>query len=343
MENERQEFTNTLQMQEVLLGCARVLYREVNIEQAIQTVLKRIGRFLGAERSYIFQFYEGKMDNTYEWCADNVSSEKDNLQGMDLSLADSWMPSLKNKECYILEDVEIIRETEPLTYRVLKAQGINSLAAAPLERDGVLVGFIGIDNPPMERIKNIKTLLQMLCYFVMLAFQHDEDKERLLKMSYTDELTGLFNRNKYINDVDDYKLESSIGVAFLDLNGLKQINDQYNHEYGDKMLVECAQIIQRHFPWEKTYRIGGDEFVVLCEGISEEEFKKKIDRLRMTFEKSEMCHPAIGAEWSAKVEDIKKIISAADDKMYVDKKAYHRKHGNNTRYRRQNDEEINSI
>ena len=92
----------------------------------------------------------------------------------------------------ILEDLEELRQTYPEEYQLLHGQGIHSLVAAPMELDGQLFGLVGVDNPPPERIRSIASLLQTLCYFLMLAYRRTEDEQKLYHLSYYDTLTSFY-------------------------------------------------------------------------------------------------------------------------------------------------------
>ncbi len=109
-----------------------------------------------------------------------------------------------------------------------------------------------------------------------------EEQTRLLeKLSFEDSLTGLFNRNKF--NLDTQSLEknppSQPGVATIDLNGLKQVNDRKGHRTGDDLICRTANHIACSFT-EKCYRIGGDEFVVIDTELEEDAFRKAITAVK---------------------------------------------------------------
>ena len=55
-------------------------------------------------------------------------------------------------------------------------------------------------------------------------------------------LTSFYNRNRYTADTDNLRVtDSPVGIVYLDVNGLKDINDLRGHAFGDKVLVECAR------------------------------------------------------------------------------------------------------
>lgn len=84
-------------------------------------------------------------------------------------------------------------------------------------------------------------------------------------MSYHDNSTTFYNRNRYIKDTQKlFNMDTSLGIIYLDVNGLKDVNDQFGHEVGDALLVECARRMKMVFKKADFYRIGGDEFIIIC-------------------------------------------------------------------------------
>ena len=132
----------------------------------------------------------------------DVYKRQEYLQALPLSLIERWITYFNRKECIIIKDLGQLKDSEPDEYRILHGQSISSLVAAPLEEDGKLLGYLGVDNPPPERIMNIAPLLQTLCYFLLLARRHAESQRQLSHMSYFDTLTSFYNRNRYIEDTN---------------------------------------------------------------------------------------------------------------------------------------------
>ncbi|PNV63274.1 diguanylate cyclase [Clostridium sp. chh4-2] len=327
-ENEKMKLKHMLDTETMVMECIRILYQGHNLDKDIQKVLEQVGIFLQAERTYIFKLRNDEFSNDYEWCAEGVKSQKDILQGIPISIFKRWLSVFEKQECLVMQDLEEYRESDPEEYELLSIQGIHSLVVSPMEKDGVLVGFLGADNPPADKIWNVSSLLQTLCYFILLAFRRAENEKKLSHLSFHDTLTSFYNRNRFMKDIESVANQNiPIGIVYLDVNGLKEANDKYGHECGDKLLIAAADKMKDVFRQADCYRIGGDEFVVFCLNISKEKFEEKVAALKESFdfENDRQCNAAIGAQWTESCKNIKQIVAEADAKMYEDKKEYYKK------------------
>ena len=256
-EEQRRALEITVQSENMLLECVKKLHRARVLEETVDEILADIGEYLDADRTYIFQIRDQLMFNTQEWCRKGVAPQIQNLQEMDVKLLDRWIPSFMNNSCVIIEDLETIKESSPDEYRELHVQGIHSLVAVPLEIKGKLLGYLGVDNPPKDKLENISNILNTLAYFLVTSLQRIEDEKEMRRLSYMDTLTGLYNRNRFIQDIESVEKKAEtkpIGVVYVDINGLKEFNDRYGHAYGDEMIVKTVKLIMAAFPNECLYR-----------------------------------------------------------------------------------------
>lgn len=208
------------------------------------------------------------------------------------------------------------------TYEILQEQNIESLLAVPLRKEGKMIGFLGVDNP--QKHYDDATLLSSMQYFITNSLSMKKQKEWLEYLSYSDMLTKLYNRNKYIEVVETYehKTITSVGAAYIDLNYLKRYNDQLGHEAGDRYICHAAAVLGRIFP-KNAYRVGGDEFVVLVFPVEKEIFYQKIQQLQKEMKEKEVSI-SLGTLWQEKTEDLEAFLKKADELMYQEKEMYHR-------------------
>ena len=135
---------------------------EQELSEIIHSLLQAIGNYTGADRVYVFDWETDQKDslsNTFEWCADGVIPEIDNLQAIPVSLMPSWMKRFENKETIVIHDLESTKCSEPEEYELLKTQEICSLIAVPIYANHQMNGFIGVDNPDLSQNEISITLL----------------------------------------------------------------------------------------------------------------------------------------------------------------------------------------
>lgn len=165
-------------------------------------------------------------------------------------------------------------------------------------------------------------------YCACLIFDETElvvtQKELEYKNNH-DLMTQLRNRNCFLFYCEGFHQhpKSSLGAAFLDMNGLKEMNDRYGHEYGDSKIIELACLMRSYFEDELLFRISGDEFVVLSENCQEAAFLSKAKAFRQKLAVKENCLASCGFVWEKNPVSVEALIRRADQLMYQDKKQYY--------------------
>ena len=179
-----------------------------------------------------------------------------------------------------------------------------------------------------DRINQLTAMNEQLS-----ASQNEARKMEVL--ANTDGLTGV--KNKIAYDAEVVRIDQDIksgekvvfGVAMIDLNYLKNTNDEYGHDAGDEALIELTKIICDTFKHSPVYRIGGDEFVVILRGRDFNASTSLIKRFNEEIEKStkgKNIYQGVSAALGHSIYD-PKIDSCVDDVFKrADKAMYERKH-----------------
>ena len=162
----------------------RAALLEETPDDSLEVLLEHLGKALSGERTYIFeQSGSGCDDNTYEWTADGVEPEKENLQNVPPEVCASWYRNFSVGKHIVIKSLEDIRETDPLQYENLKRQGIHSLVVVPLYDGKRIIGFYGVDNPPVKSLEYASNMLQTAAYFIVSSLKRRNLFRELQKRS----------------------------------------------------------------------------------------------------------------------------------------------------------------
>lgn len=321
-ERTKEQIRQRLEIATMLNSCVGKLNSDTDIDVGINNLLATVNGYFQADRTYVFEIDPDRdvLINTFEYiCGQEVSAQMDNLQEVPVSVIEVWMQNFRQGRSYYMSDLE--QERGQPSYEMLKAQQVWRLLAVPLMKGGAMVGFLGVDNPRAHY--DDATLLASIQFFVTNSLDRKKQQAYLEKLSYRDMLTGLYNRNRYIERLEAYKQvqDQQIGAIYIDLNGLKKVNDEQGHRAGDELIVRAAGTIAGIFA-EDAYRVGGDEFVVILLDVSREDFARKTEQLRRQMQENSV-DASIGGVWQASTENLEDLLRLADENMYREKKRYY--------------------
>ena len=195
----------------------------------------------------------------------------------------------------------------------------------PMETEFYRIFAMSLSNA-IEQVTNLGKMKQMI--------------KTLDEMWVFDPMTHVYNRAGFFKFADEIAMEArqseqDMFFIFLDLDGLKQVNDVFGHEMGDAMICEMADILRKTRNKEELLmRYGGDEFVVFGVGIPEEEVVEKINGIRKAMEEVNQkenreyrIDASIGYHMVPFDNEmpISALIELADQEMYKEKREKHKK------------------
>lgn len=205
----------------------------------------------------------------------------------------------------------------------------------------ILIAKDGVERPIEENAAPIKDEEGNMDGVVLVFKDYTEAKERLNSieyLSYRDQLTGLYNRRFYEEELMRLDTERSLPISIIvgDVNGLKLVNDAFGHEKGDEFLLKAASAIRRVCRTEDIVaRWGGDEFVILLPKTKPDEAGGIVKRIKELYSNEHVngVPVSIAFGWDAKTkpdEDIRRVIKSAEDYMYKRKIIEHEGQKHNT-------------
>lgn len=193
-----------------------LLHEAEDLADSINFMLKSIGEFTDADRAYVFETSENHTStNTYEWCAAGVTPQIRNLRDIPFESMPKWIEVFLHGENILIEDLEAYRESMPLEYELLKVQNVSTLIAFPISVHEKLIGFVGVDNPDMEKSSLIHRLLSLLGKYVgTMIKDHKNEQMRL-------EVVASKSRLDYQLEMDEILRGAQIGIWTLEMDGVK--------------------------------------------------------------------------------------------------------------------------
>jgi diguanylate cyclase (GGDEF)-like protein len=230
---------------------------------------------------------------------------------------------LRTGEVIACGDSELDPRIDSLACRAL---GARSLIAVPVVLDDEVKGLLWVYAATGETFHGDETqLLALLANMLGAALARAELLEKLISQAVTDELTGLPNRRSLYQELDHALARASrtdqpLSVLVLDLDNLKQVNDEGGHVAGDRLLKSVASIWAGELrETDVIGRIGGDEFAVILELSDADTALEVVARLDQSLQGPHRASTGI-AVWDGD-EDGTTLVARADANMYAHKKA----------------------
>ncbi len=166
------------------------------------------------------------------------------------------------------------------------------------------------------------------------------------EQAFLDGMTGVRNKASYLNAEKHINEmikagSAAFSIIVFDMNGLKDINDNLGHEYGDMAIIDATNALSHVYDKGEIFRIGGDEFIVIMNTVSETEVQNSISRLEYRIAKDNLQEKPYKRPLSMSMgysiyksgedKEYKEVFHRADKQMYEDKAAYYMKHGDRRR------------
>ncbi len=290
-----------------LMNCVEMLHSGNEPNASIYELLEAVTQYYDAERSYIFEVSEcGKyISNTYEYCKTGFEAYKDNLQNLPVEELSVLLNKCKSEGSFHLDINEIDKSS--LEFELMEFQNLKDIIIGAVQIEGSdVTGFVGVDNS--RKNKDKISIIRTVAKFTATFLDETELVGNLNKLSYYDALTGVKNRHSYglaLKDID--KNIESLGVLYVDILGLSAINDAKGIAFGDSILIKLSEILTSVFR-DRVYRVGGDEFVVISQNVSEDDFEKKVALLKDILSKEVDFKTNLGYTWNKNLKSTNKSL-----------------------------------
>ena len=149
--------------------------------------------------------------------------------------------------------------------------------------------------------------------------------EKLKNEKYTDSLLNIYNRRAYDELLAQNNSYNNIGVAFVDANGLGIVNNKYGYQRGNELLKTVVKSLTDNFRSSDIYRIGGDEFIVICPNIDKELFNEKIVNSELAMGETKYS-ATYGTIYATSSNNLEEMVEEASIRMKESKEKHRIEH-----------------
>ena len=318
----------------IITSATQDFLKTQNYMETIPNAFSLLGKAFNLDSVFLFKVElndEGLVRATKsfaEWCSPDTSLLTSDSAWQEIAgqeAVDYLIPLSKN-----LPLATIISSMEEGALKsAFTEQGIKSILSLPVFAGGVFWGFLGVHECRNERhwTQLEENILKVFVDSLTMAIERYSSIEKIEFLSFHDQLTGIFNRRFYEQEVErlDNERYYPLTLVMADVNGLKLTNDAFGHNAGDLLLQKIAAILKRECrASDIAARIGGDEFVILLPETDARNADAIIERINSVIYKEQVDNLFLSASIGFAVkkdssENMNDVFKQAEDMMYRNK------------------------
>ena len=264
------------------------------LADVINEALNRILKHYDGKNVYYVERADKDVTTVYQWSDKGAPSLKDKIRWKDEKELPKWL--LQELTEIPGETYSIFRDLERGKTGVLAVEGVR------------------VKESTLDFLKGVLPLISEIAILM-------KQKKEYEFLSYHDQKTGLLNRNSYLDAMDDLLLTEliSLGVVSVNVNNIKGLNKEYGRDYGDEIIIRVGEVIEECFKSDLTFRLEGDEYLVIAKNIPYEKFMKKIHDTKRFIEKISEDLVSVGYSWEQKNINPEEIVIRATEMMQNEK------------------------
>ena len=269
-----------------------------NPSAAIQTLLETLGKTFRAKRAYVYQLPPGGTEFLCmsEWCAPGVDPMSEVTHGLTMAMASRWFGDGNIRSLIAIRNLDEFAEFNPQYAALFAPRAMRTQVLGKLMRGNHPLGTLGFDDPDEDTFDSLCSLMYPICAFATSTLNTLNLLGRFRSIGMLDPLTRTGTRLGFYQKAEHLPQHVPVGMAYLDVVGLQAINDIRGHTAGDETLLAVRQILSTEFQDDQLFRMGGDEFLVLAIGMSEEAFREALTRIRKRLDDLS-TYIAMGVGW----------------------------------------------
>ncbi|NOV78279.1 diguanylate cyclase (GGDEF)-like protein [Clostridium saccharobutylicum] len=251
-----------------------------------------------------------------------------NIEGMHIDLISTEMVYINKEQEFI------INSKDPLKQIGEEKTDIHSIMGVPIKLRDKFIGYILVEQNIYNFMTvELKVFLKTIANQIAISIENSFLYRELEKITQVDSLLGIYNR-KYFFEFLEKKLckENKFSIVMIDIDDFKKVNDTYGHQFGDKILINTANVVSNWLDKDDIIaRYGGEELIVYLSDFSDEySVYDKVEVIRRSVEQSKVSlngqEKSVTASFGISFfpldgSNINDLIKIADDLLYKSKKS----------------------
>lgn len=318
---------------DTLKQCVSQLSDTSMFNNSYHKFLRFVGKYYGAERTCIIEAYERDHIIIHKWKNEHATSkELEQEQGKLSEAFEFFLEHANKKGLVILDNIVQYREKEEELYGKLIRDRTWMLYGTLLKKEDEPIGCLVVVNPK-QHVGDMLLLTTLSSFLSSEIIRKKMWEKQEYELSH-DPHTGALNRTIYIKRTAELQDAKSVGLASVDINSMRRINNDFGVEHGNKIVIEISDILREAFGDENVYRFQSDEFMILCVDEERDEFVSHVEQARRRLANHEVG-ASIGYVWDDFEMDIRKMTDHAEELLKIEKLKFHESNADDPKYRQQ--------
>ena len=255
----------------------------------------------------------------------NIVPTLTNLKEQDLLQYDILLLDLNLPDSSTSQTIESFIEVNKYLIPIIVLTGL----------DNEIIAIKSVEKGAQDYLIKTKLSQERLLFSIEHAIQRHKNLVTMKNQAFIDPLTGLFNRRGFLEFSKQQILlakrdKKPLLLFYIDMDGMKTINDNYGHNEGDNAILYCVKILKQTFRQSDILaRLGGDEFAVLAINVKENEENLIKERLKLNIEQFNRSKTidyelslSLGISFfnTKTMNSLDELLQTADKNMYKEKK-----------------------
>ena len=273
-----------------------------NPSAATPALMEVLGKTFSAKRAYIYQLPPDSSEFycSCEWSAPGTEPMNDITHGITKTMAARWFGDGNASSLLAIRNVKDVARVSPQYAEFFEQRNMKTQVLGKLIRGTHPMGVLGFDDPDPQKFDLLCGIMYPICAFAASTVNSQNLLGRIRSAGMVDKLTGAGTRLSFYQKAERLPTHLCVGMAYLDIAGLQGVNDVRGHDAGDDLLKTVRQILVTEFQDDQIFRMSGDEFLVMAEGMPEQPFYLAMTRIRGRL--SELStYVAVGTNWQPKL------------------------------------------